>query len=127
MGLRETSTTQLLDSVAPRAGADDWRTRLRTAFYALCREPEGRATDAGAEALADLIDEGRAEPGAPATVTRVTAEALGAAIFHELRFGADEAGRSESELVPPLMYSAVLPYRGPDSAADELRIPPPPR
>lgn len=124
MGLRESSTTQLLD-VAPSVAPGDWRNRLRAAVYALCREPEGRATDAGAEALADLIDEGRAEPSAPASVTRVTAEALGAAIFHELRRGAGEAGRSESELVPPLMYSAVLPYRGPDSAADELRIPPP--
>jgi hypothetical protein len=31
------------------------------------------------------------------------------------------------ELVPVIMYSATLPYLGAASAAEELRIPPPPQ
>lgn len=127
MRLRETSTTQLVFASAS-TGLGDWRTRLRAAVYALCREPMALSKERELERLADLIDEGRAELGAPASLTRVTAEALGGAIFLELRWGAlPENSRPESELVPTLMYSAVLPYAGPESAAEELRTPPPPR
>jgi AcrR family transcriptional regulator len=132
-----------------RADAGDWRSRLRATAYALYRfleederlgrlllvelrsagERPARLIDAEVDALAELIDEGRALPTAPATLTRATAEALGGAIFHELLLAiAGEGSLSpEGELVPILLYAAVLPYAGPASAAEELRIPPPPR
>lgn len=75
----------------------------------------------------DLIDEGRAESNAPASLTRLTAEALGGAILHELCRAARGGSPPESELVPTLMYLAVLPYAGVGAATEELRIPPPPR
>jgi len=120
-----------------------WRARLRAAVYALYRrlddDPRRRpflpgasrtlVDRAGAEKLADLIDEGRAEPGAPASLTRVTAEALGGAILLELALaGARERPLPpEEELVPGLMYSAVLPYAGAAAAAEELGLGAPPR
>lgn len=129
MGLRELRTTRAATAMpAAPAGVADWRERLRLAAYALYR----RRGDCSAfpregeiEELVDLIDEGRTEQGAPSSLTRLTAEALGGAIFCQLRL---DGGRlPEGELVPMLMYSAVLPYAGAASAADELRIPPPPR
>jgi len=133
---------------AARAGVDGWRPRLRVTAYALYRYLEeddrrrlllaelrtaGERSEllvgAEIEELADLIDEGRYGPEAPASLTRVTAEALGGAIFHELFLAAAREGSPppESELVPMLMYAAVLPYAGAAAAAEELRIPPPPR
>lgn len=134
---------------AARAGLDCWRDRLRATAYALYRYLEEddrrcrlllvelRAADqrtallveAEIEALLDLIDEGREEPTAPASLTRATAEFLSGAIFQQLYLAAGREGSlpPERELVPPLMYSAVLPYAGAASAAEELRASPPPR
>jgi AcrR family transcriptional regulator len=136
-------------AVAARAGAGEWRARLRATAYALYRyldEDERRrrftvveVRAAGErpalligeemEELFDLIDEGRAEPTAPPTLTRATAESLGGGIFNEIYVVAGHPGPmpSEGEFVPKMMYSAVLPYLGAASAAEELRIPPPPR
>jgi hypothetical protein len=122
----QTSATQLID-VPASAGLDDWRARLRTAVYLLYRERGVLPLGSGAEQLADLIDEGRADPEAPESLTRVTAESLAGAIALELHLAIREGLRSERELVPTLMYAAVLPYGGPEAAAEELRIPPPPR
>jgi hypothetical protein len=132
MGPRETSTRGLATATltAP-AAVDAWRTRLRDAVYALYRRLDDHSAppvEAEIEGLVDLIDEGRLEPASPATLTRVTAEALGGAICHELFLAAREEVRPPaSELVPTLMYSAVLPYAGLAGAADELRAPAPPR
>ncbi len=125
-----TETSAIYSAVAsPSDAIDDWRTRVRSAVYALYRRRAALPIGSGFEELADLIDEGRAEPSAPPTLTRATASALAGAIFHELCLdaGRHEALPSESDLVPMLMYSAVLPYAGADSAAEELRIPPPSR
>lgn len=154
MGLREPSATRsnVATATAPTdllQVAGGWRSRLRATTYALYRslrederlgrlllvEPHSggerlvQLIGVEIEAFADLIDEGRALPTAPPTLTRVTAEALGGAIFHELCLVVAREGPPppEGELVPVLMYSAVLPYAGDASAADELRIPPPPR
>jgi hypothetical protein len=135
MGLREASTTQaVIDAPPSRLAVGDWRTRLRTALYALHRhllEPGERVKwmlDADVEDLVELIDAGRAEPTAPPTLTRFTAESLGGAILQQVALAAArERPAPEAELVPDLMYSAVLPYMGPAAAAEELRIPPPPR
>ena len=131
MGSRESSTTQAATAtLAPPGGLECWRERLRAATYALYRRLERglvSPSEVETEALVNLIDEGRGEPGAPSTVTHVTAEALGGAIVHELAFAARHRPRPEAELVPHLLFAAVLPYIGEDSAAEELRIPPPPR
>jgi AcrR family transcriptional regulator len=127
---RESSTTRSAGATLatpPRAG--DWRGRLRLAAYALCRRRRRNPAEFEAEVqeLVELIDEGRGEPEAPRSLTRVTAEALGGAIFHELSLAARAGAPPESELVPGLMYLAVLPYAGVDAATEELRTPPPPR
>lgn len=132
---------------AARAGRGDWRDRLRVTVYALYRYLEEdqrrhlmvelRTADAQTallieaeiEALIDLVDEGRADPTAPPTLTRATAESLGGAIFWRLCLaaGRESPPPPEAELVPELMYSAVLPYAGAVAAAEEFRIQPPPR
>lgn len=132
---------------AAGAGLDEWRARLRATAYALYRylgEDERlrrlavvEVRSAGErsalliaeeiEELVDLIDEGRAEPAAPLTLTRATAEALGGGILNEIYAAGGHVGPMppEDELVPEIMYSAVLPYLGAASAAGELGIPPP--
>ncbi len=137
MGIKEFSTTRsaaaTLAAPSPEA-APDWRFRLRVAAYALYRRRRGRGrsglpVEGELERLVELIDAGRAEPAAPASLTRLTAEALGGAISSQLCFAAARNGRQspEEELVPTLLYMAVLPYMGAEAAAEELRTPPPPR
>ncbi len=134
---------------AAQNGLERWRDRLCAGGYALYRHlwaderrrrlllvearaaggPPALLVESGVDAFVELIDEGRAEPTAPPTLTRATAESLGGAIFNQAYIAASR-GRplpSERELVPILMYAAVLPYLGPDSAAAELAREPPPR
>jgi AcrR family transcriptional regulator len=130
-----------------RAGLTSWRERLRATAYALLRYlgEDERATHfsvvearrggeraqlligRGIEELIDLLDEGRAEPGAPGNLTRATAESGAGGLFNQL-FLSVARGRSapEAEIVHEAMYSAVLPYLGVAIATEELRIPPPP-
>jgi AcrR family transcriptional regulator len=130
-----------------RAGLSEWRARLRVTTYTLYRflaEDERRRrftlVDARAagersellleeeiEVLLDLLDEGRDEPSAPPRLTRATAESLAGGIFNELYLAAAHRGPlpREAELVPEIMFSAVLPYLGPAAAAEELEVPPP--
>lgn len=135
-------------ALAARAGLAEWRDRVRATTYAFYRHldederlrrfilVEARAAGerpalllgAELEALFDLIDEGRKEPSAPATLTRATAESLGGAIFTHLYVSAANGGPlpGEREAVPVMMYAAVLPYLGVHAASEELTIPPPP-
>jgi AcrR family transcriptional regulator len=130
-----------------RADATDWRGRLRATAYSLyrCLEEderlrrltvvEARAAgeapalliDAAIEPLYDLIDEGRAEPSAPSTLTRATAEFLGGAAFNEVYMASLRRGPlpPEREVVPKILYLTVLPYVGEAGAAEELAIPAP--
>jgi AcrR family transcriptional regulator len=130
-----------------RAGGGDWQARLRGTTYALYRFAgederlrrfaliEARAAGerpalllaAELDAIYELIDEGRAEPGAPGTLTRATAESLGGGIYTQIYFAACRPGPlpPEDQLVPAMMYGAVLPYLGAAAAAEELRLPPP--
>jgi AcrR family transcriptional regulator len=134
---------------AARAGLDEWHDRLRATAYALYRyldederlrrftvvevraagERPALLLGEEIETLFDLIDEGRAEPTAPPTLTRATAESVGGGIFNEIFTAAGHEGPMppEEDVVPDMMYSAVLPYLGAASAAAELEIPPPPR
>lgn len=80
------------------------------------------------EELFDLIDEGRQELADPSLLTRTTAESIGGGAFNQLYaiLGRDAILPPEAEIVPQLMYCAVLPYLGPTAALRELEIPPPP-
>jgi AcrR family transcriptional regulator len=123
----------------------DWRERLRATAYVLLRflsEDERlthftvvearRSTSTsilmgeGIEEIIDLLDEGREQPGAPATLTRATAESVAGGLFNQLYLAVGHENRMlESEVVPQAMYSAVLPYLGAQAAMQELEIPPP--
>jgi AcrR family transcriptional regulator len=131
-----------------RGRVTTWRERVRVTAYALYRfladdEKLRRLTTADVrsagervqslfgeevEALFDLIDQGRQEPGAPASLSRATAEQVGGGIFNQLYLVGARGGpmAAEQEIIPQLMYSVVLPYLGVAAAAEELKIPPPP-
>ena len=73
-----------------------------------------------------MIDAGRRELDDPESLTPATAESVGGAIFLRMRQVIDDEGTDRlNELLPELMYMAVLPYLGPEVAAEELKMPPP--
>ena len=128
------------------AHLDSWRDRIRATAYLFLeffREDE-RATylsvvdvrAAGerpqrlfAEAfnfLMNPLDEGRGELTDPDSMSHATAEAVGGGIFGQMYAAVDRGSLDLGEdAIPKLMYAAVLPYLGPDAAAEELGIPPP--
>lgn len=128
------------------AGRRGWRERLRIAAYALAHllgsderithlivvdvhaagERARLLVEAVNRRLFDLIDEGRAEGPDPGAVSRATAESIGGAIFLRLYTAVGRGERPGAEMIPSLMYAAVLPYLGPVAAQEELHIPPPP-
>jgi AcrR family transcriptional regulator len=134
-------------AAAARARAQGWRERVRVTAYALYRfladdEKLRRFTTAEVrgggervqllfgeevEALFDLIDEGRREPGAPVTLTRATAEQIGGGIFNQLYVAGSRGGPMppEGEIIPQLMYAVVLPYLGDEAAREEFALEPP--
>ena len=124
---------------------DEWRERLRATAYVLLRflsederlthftvvEARRSASTSilmgeGIEEIIDLLDEGRDQPGAPATLTRATAESVAGGLFNQLYLAVGHENRLlESEVVPQAMYTAVLPYLGTQAAMQELEIRPP--
>jgi AcrR family transcriptional regulator len=133
---------------AAQTGLEPWADRLRAGAYAIYRhlwEDERRrrlllvearfaggepalVLEAGVDAVIGLIDEGRAEPSAPPTLTRATASSLGGAIFTQVYIAAARRRPlpAEGALVPVLLYTLLLPYLGPEAATAELRREPPP-
>ena len=122
------------------AGASTWRGQLRGALAGLLgfldEQPEigrallvevhaagpkavGKRTEA-MERAAGLIDRAREESDDPAPA--ISAEAIVAGILAVLhaRLSADRKD-GYAQLLPELMYLAVLPYFGADEAAAELR------
>jgi AcrR family transcriptional regulator len=143
VGIRD----DLFDRIG-RAVADEtsWRDRVRAAAYAFLaflREDE-RVTWLGvvevrrageraqrllveaSDILLDLIDEGRAQRPDRDSITRATAEGVGARISAQI-IAAVELDRLDlgEEVIPELMHAAVLPYLGAGAASEELRIRPP--
>jgi AcrR family transcriptional regulator len=133
---------------AAQATGRSWRQRMRATAYALYRflaaSPERRhfhmmeirahprallVQEQGMQKMFDLIDEGRGELEDPGSLTRATAEEIGGGIFTQIYMAAGRGGGMppEEEIVPKLMYAAVLPYLGAGAATEELEIPPPPR
>ncbi len=125
-----------------------WRQRLRAVAYAFhrwlvadparahlmvteVRNAGPRVQDIqwrGIRQMIDLLDEGRLATPDPDRITRATAEALAGGILNRLYAAvADGELLPEADLVPELMYAVVLPYLGPEAAAEELEIAPPPR
>jgi AcrR family transcriptional regulator len=131
-------------------GQERWVDRLRAVAYALLRYLRAderrthvltielyrvgdRATLIWSETIAKrlfaLIDEGRSELPDPESLTATTAVSVGGGIFNQLytAIGRGSSLPAESEIVPQMMYAAVLPYLGAAAAARELDVPPPPR
>jgi AcrR family transcriptional regulator/DNA-binding MarR family transcriptional regulator len=78
------------------------------------------------EALAGVIDEGRADGEAPAELPALTATAVVGATFGVIHARLLEPGPEPlSELLGALMATIVLPYRGSAAAARELERPAP--
>lgn len=76
------------------------------------------------EALVALIDLGRAELGDPESLTRATAEAVAGAIALQTRRSIEADGiDGATELVPKMLFQALVPYIGSDAAMEELRRP----
>ena len=124
-----------------------WRDRLRAVAYELAdyiEEDESRTQfmvievrSAGDRAiyllsqsyerLFDLIDMGRGERPRRRSISRATAEAVGGSMFFQM-YSSYEPGSIDAvrARVPELMYMAVLPYLGPEAAAEELLLAPQP-
>jgi AcrR family transcriptional regulator len=77
--------------------------------------------------FARMADGGRARAENPDLVPASAAEGVVGAVAEMLARRAQQKGVAARELVPQLMYVAVLPYLGEEAAAKELAIPPPPR
>lgn len=141
-------TEELMTRVlAVYAAEDGWRNQLRAVAYELLRfleEDRDRARqmmieapmaserirairENGIEGLTALIDLGRNELPDPSSVPPGVAEVTAGAIYNRMHVAveADEFGPAAHTMVPELMYSAVLPYLGPEAAAEELQIPSP--
>lgn len=76
--------------------------------------------------LSRFLDDGRELPGAPDSLSEATAQSLQGGMVRQMRIGMQtiEADRF-AEGLPQLMYAVVLPYVGPEAAAEELEILPP--
>ncbi len=78
------------------------------------------------EALVELIDRGRTELERPDSLTRATAEGVAGAIALQTRRSIEADGiDGAAELVPKMLFQALVPYVGPDAAMEELRRPVP--
>jgi AcrR family transcriptional regulator len=127
---------------------DSWRDGLRAAAYyaALYFRDRPRETAFGTvqmfaagevaqghrerqlHRLVALIDRGRQELDDPDSMSRGVAEGVFGSIY-ELLVSYQRNGRGTTaavDLVPDLMYVAVRPYLGHETALEELSIPPPP-
>jgi AcrR family transcriptional regulator len=142
--LRGEFTIEVLGSVLAESR---WRDQIRAAAYAMLAfwsadlprarymlvaafaagERASMIRDEGMEAMVELIDLGRAEREAPATLTRATAEAMAGTVYSQMqRLAVGERSPAEYRaMVPQLMHSVVLPYLGPAAAAEELETAPP--
>jgi AcrR family transcriptional regulator len=73
--------------------------------------------------LAGILDHGREQPEAPASLSPNTAESLNGAVFQQMRIAIADGDRERSaRLLPELMYAVVLTYLGPEAAVEELEL-----
>ena len=78
-----------------------------------------------AEVLYGLLDEGREKRDDPEAISRATAESIGGGIFAQIYAAVSHDSPLQEDIVPKLMYAAVMPYVGSAAALEELRIPSP--
>lgn len=125
---------------------EPWRDQMRAAAYAMLeflREDPDRAymmscevhqagdrarliRDEAMHGFFLLIDQGRGELEEPESLTFHTAETIGSAIYQQFQaaIAVSDFARLE-EMIPHMMYMAILPYLGRQVAAEELEIPVP--
>jgi hypothetical protein len=102
---------------------DDRRARLMLVDAHRGGERGNLIRDQGMQALFAFIDLGREEMDDPESLTRTTAEAIGSSIYLQIRTRIEDAGpQSLPDLLPEMMYFAVLPYLGVDAAEAELKV-----
>ena len=143
---QDLSNQYLLCVGAAFGGEKGWANQLRTAAYAslgFLREDLPRARflfievfsagtraqlvrDQGIDALTELIDLGRTQLDDPGSISRATAVSIAGGIYERGHVAIDRDDPQVWEtLVPQLMYTAVLPYLGPEAALEELEMPAP--
>jgi hypothetical protein len=139
---RDRALDEIAAAAAPYAA---WRDRVRATAYALWRaiSDDPRITyfifvggrnageraclevEVALEAIFELLDEGRSEPGALAT-SRATAESIAGSIWNQIATAVNNDEPMAERVVPYMMYAVVMPYLGIEAAEEELEIDPPP-
>jgi AcrR family transcriptional regulator len=143
----ESQRDELTGRVAAAYGAESgWANQLRAGAYALLiyfGEDRRRALfmrevfyageraillrDQANQRFVELIDEGRAQMADPEELSVHTAETIASAIYQRLQSAIEHQSFEDfGRGVQEMMYTAVLPYLGPEAAAAELEIAPPP-
>jgi AcrR family transcriptional regulator len=123
-----------------------WREQIRAAAHAMLRfwrEDEPRAQmmlietfsvgpraqlvrDEAMKAMFNLIDQGRNTMPDPSLLSRATSEAVGGAVFNQMRVALERGELDRGEvIIQQLMYTVVLPYLGTEAALEELAAPQP--
>jgi AcrR family transcriptional regulator len=142
-GQRDELTGRVIAAYGAECG---WANQLRAGAYALLfyfGEDRSRALfmrevfyageraillrDQANQLFIALIDEGRAQMADPEELSVHTAETIASAIYQRLQSAIEYQGFEHfAKGVQEMMYTAVLPYLGPEAAAAELAIVPPP-
>jgi hypothetical protein len=146
--VKEGTEALLARVVVAFSSQDNWADQLRAVAYEMLdflREDPIRARimiidvldstreaiairEQGIAALTALIDAGRTELADPDSVPASVAAITAGAIYNQIHLAIerDELETRGSEMVPELMYTAVLPYLGIEAALAELKMPRPP-
>lgn len=98
--------------------------RTRTVYVDAVRSGNGAVErlDDDVDALAELIDRGRAELNDPDSLTRATADGLAGAVYELVSMHVVRGAEEElPELLPQLMFSLTCPYLGLNAALAEHR------
>lgn len=136
-----------MDIASAVLAASSWREQIRAGAHASCRywiadipranymlveapvvgERARLIRDQGIDAMAMLLDRGRSCLRDPDSLSPATARALSGAVYEETRRLVAARRRPEeiAAAVPKMMFTILLPYLGPEIAAEELSIPPP--
>jgi len=107
-------------------GEDLQRARFMTVEVLYAGDRAKLIRDQAMQGFFMLIDQGRFEMEDPDALTPFTAETIGSAIYQRIQAATERYELDKFEPgVQEMMYNAVLPYLGPEAAAEELKIPPP--
>lgn len=88
-------------------------------------ERAGKRRDRIVQRLADLLDGGRGEAGGRGAMSRCTAEIAAGSVYGTVLAKIESGSfEREDEFLPELIYLAVMPYLGSETAEDELMVQP---